>query len=451
VRAPDLQDLVLLDASEAVRRHLEALNYRSGRVLWWILLFISVGGILGSLDLGSPVRWIAASVNLAGLLALVPLRRSEAFQRNFSTLLLALLSVEVLLWEILPTEEGLAIAFSCVVVAPALVLLRLRAIEVASVAVLTTGVAYLRMLVLPAGENNEAAMSLAGVLAIAIVTTVAALIGSSATSRRRQEFLLTWRQAASRERERLRMREELHDARAIQLAMLPTEPPLVAGLELAGVCVPATEVGGDYYGYFPGTAGTLGVAIGDVAGHGVASGLVLAGVRAGLLLLADEVASDPATALARLNAVVGAPGGQRLLMTLGLALFDPPRGRATWVAAGHPPPLRFDAARRLTESPSTGHPPLGTRLPLRLETVERELAPGDVWLLVSDGAIEARDRHHREFGERLLERAFEQLAARGLGAGAIVDGLLAELTRFREGEPLVDDLTLVVVRVTGPE
>jgi sigma-B regulation protein RsbU (phosphoserine phosphatase) len=258
--------------------------------------------------------------------------------------------------------------------------------------------------------------------------------------------LISWRQAASRERERLRMREELHDARAIQLAMLPGAAPTHPGLDLAGVCVPATEVGGDYYDFFAVDGDALAVAIGDVAGHGVASGLVLAGVRAGLHLLTHEIAEDPARVLARLNGIVTAPGGQRLLMTLGLARFDRPRGRAAWVSAGHPPPFRFDAESGQWEAPLTGHPPLGTRLPVTLETVERPFRSGDVWLLVSDGALEARDPRGRELGEAGLGRVFARLAASEGSASAILDGLLAELARFRAGEPLVDDLTLVVIR-----
>jgi sigma-B regulation protein RsbU (phosphoserine phosphatase) len=258
--------------------------------------------------------------------------------------------------------------------------------------------------------------------------------------------LRQWRHSASRERERLRMREEIHDARAIQLAMLPAAAPEGIGLDVAGLCVPATEVGGDYYDYFPYREGSLGVAIGDVAGHGVASGLVLAGVRAGLHLLAPEIAADPASVLTRLNGIVAGPGGQRLLMTLGLARFDRARGLVTWVAAGHPPPLRWDAAEGRAESPMTEHPPLGTKLPIRLEVVERSFREGDVWLLVSDGATEARDVRGREFGEHELERTFARLAARETSASAILDGLLGELARFRGGAPQEDDLTLVVVR-----
>ena len=445
MHSPDLQELVLVESGEAVRRHFDALNYRRARFFWAILLFISFAALVSGADGGPVLRTLAGGSSLLALLALIPARKTERFRRAFSTLLFALLSLESLLWIVLASEDGLAIAYCVAVVAPALLLLRFRTMEQLTIAAVAIGAMSMRWIALAAPAEGEPP-SLGGLVAVGIIDFLAAAIGSSITTRERQEFTTRLRMAASRERERLRMREELHDARAIQLAMLPREAPPVAGLDIAGVCVPATEVGGDYYGYFPTGDGTFAVAIGDVAGHGVASGLVLAGVRAGLHLLADDIPRSPAYVLERLNTIVAAPSGQRLLMTLGLASFDRSRGRVVWVSAGHPPPFQYVSATGACETPPTAHPPLGTRLPVNLETVERELSPGDVWLLLSDGALEARDQRGREFGERELANSFAQLAAREGSAGEILDGLLGELSRFRGGNPQEDDLTLVVVR-----
>jgi len=448
MQTPELEQLAFLDANEALRRHIEALNYRRARPLWIVLLLISFAALVSGVD-GSSTRVVAGSLSLAALVALVPFRRREAFARLFSLLLFSYLIVESAAWLLLASEEGLAVGFAMAFVCPTLVLLRLRGVEQLSLAALNVAAIAVRWLALPAAADGKPAASIASFLAVSIATLICGAIGWSATQRARQEFLIAWRQAASRERERLRMREEIHDARAIQLAMLPTAAPESVGLDIAGVCVPATEVGGDYFDYFPLGDGALAIAIGDVAGHGVASGLVLAGVRAGLHLLSPEIDADPAGVLSRLNAIVAGPGGQRLLMTLGLARFDRARGRATWVAAGHPPPLRWSAAEGSVDAPATFHPPLGTKLPIRLEVVERPLRDGDIWLLLSDGALEARNAHGREFGDGAIERTFGRLAASSDSASAILDGLLAELSRFRGGQPQEDDLTLVVVRAAA--
>jgi sigma-B regulation protein RsbU (phosphoserine phosphatase) len=442
---PEIDQLALVDAHEALRRHFEAVNFRRARLVWAVLGSIALCSLMVGID-HSPVLALAGGGSLAALLALLFLRRRPAWPRVGSVVLFAYLVAHSALWPLVATEVGLAVAFATGVVCPALFLLRLRGVELLALAAVNAGAATLRFLVLATPAELEGSGAAGPLVAVGIGTAVCAAIGWSATTRARSEFLVSWRHAAARERERLRLREEIHDARAIQLAMLPAGPPRVAGIDVAGVCVPASEVGGDYFDYFPGGDGDLAVAIGDVAGHGVASGLVLAGVRAGLHLLAPELRESPARVLERLNTIVSGPAGQRLLMTLGLARFDRARGAALWVSAGHPPPLRFDAAAGRTEPLATAHPPLGTRLPVRLERDERRFAPGDVWLLVSDGALEARDLRGREFGESELVRAFARLAASGARAEEILDGLLAELSRFRGGTAQEDDLTLVVVR-----
>jgi serine phosphatase RsbU (regulator of sigma subunit) len=452
MRAPELEELAFADASDAVRQHFDAINYRRSRLLWVAFLCLAFGGTMAALADGWTLPGLAAFANFVALLALLPLRKRAAFAAHFPTVLLALLALEILLWTLLVPAEGDAIAIGATVVSFALVALRLRLGELLAVLLVALGSHALRLVALPPvlleGGEMEPAATTGSLIAVSVLGTIAATVGASITARSRREFLARWRQTASRERERLRMREELHDARAIQLAMLPDQAPRMPGLDVAGVCIPASEVGGDYFDYFVLDSDTLTVAVGDVAGHGMASGLVLAGVRAGLHLLSPELLASPSAVLARLNELVGRPGGQRLLMTLGLASFSMRSGRASWVAAGHPPPLHFVAADGSCESPHRPHPPLGTRLPVHFAPVHRPLAPGDAWLLVSDGAFEARNRRGEELGTERLRSRFAELAAAETSADTILDGLLAELDRFRGDLPQDDDITMVVVRAT---
>jgi hypothetical protein len=110
--------------------------------------------------------------------------------------------------------------------------------------------------------------------------------------RRSTRFVARWKSESHRQRDRLRMKEELEYAREIQLSMLPRSAPDVGWLDMAALSLPASEVGGDYYDYFQLDDDRLAVVVGDVTGHGVASGLVLSGVRASLNLLAGEF-EDP--------------------------------------------------------------------------------------------------------------------------------------------------------------
>jgi serine phosphatase RsbU (regulator of sigma subunit) len=462
MQSPQLVDLALLAADEAERRHFEALNYRRARFLWVVFGGISFASLLAGLAGAHRHLGVAGAGGLAALAALFWLRQRIVTRRAFGTCLLATLCLEVVVWTLLATEEPLAVVIATTLVPLALLLLRLRPVEPWLVAGVTIGANSLRLLAVdlyPAATGaDEPRMSVGGLVAISISVLIAAAIGAAITARLRREFLGAWGQAAGRERDRLRMRDELDRARSIQLAMLPEQTPAHPGLEIAAVCLPASEVGGDYFDYFP-DGSRLTVAIGDVAGHGMASGLVLAGVRTGLHLLADELADAPAEVLARLSTVVARPGGQRLLMSLGLATFDLAAARASWVSAGHPAPLRFVAASGTGPSsavsadnsggrrPPGGQPPLGTRLPTRFEVIRHPLSPGDVWLLVSDGALETRGRDGAEIGEARLSTILTGLATGQSSATAILAGLQTALDDFRAGEPLADDLTMVVVRV----
>src|SRR6185295_429311 len=107
----------------------------------------------------------------------------------------------------------------------------------------------------------------------------------------RRRFLEVWRKEHSRHRERLRMREEIEYARKIQLSMLPQRAPELDWIDLAAASLPATEVGGDYYDYFHLADARLVLVLGDVSGHGLASGLLLSGVRSCLYLLEEELGS----------------------------------------------------------------------------------------------------------------------------------------------------------------
>ena len=117
------------------------------------------------------------------------------------------------------------------------------------------------------------------------------------------------------------MKQELEHAREVQLSMLPREGPGLAWLDTASVSLPATEVGGDYYDYFAIDENRLAVVVGDVAGHGLTSGLVLSGVRAGLNMLETEL-TTPGEALRHLNRMLVRTNPRGIIVTLLLAVLD---------------------------------------------------------------------------------------------------------------------------------
>ncbi len=441
-----LHELAALPRSEAVQRWRDERNAAVAKPFFLGFATVAIVMTIVELAQGEVLRAAGAALACAVLVAGILGLRQDRWRQAFHPTLLAILAVGFALWMAITTlfpMVMLAAIFFCPLL---LLLLRLRGSDAPLLAVGAIGIAGIRML---AGGLEEGPESFWGPLVgVVLVNAAAAFFGWKLTRRQLGRFVAEWSVAASRERESSRMREELEDARAIQLAMLPSTAPEIGWLDLQGLSLPATEVGGDYYDFLPVDSDHVAVVIGDVAGHGVASGLLLSGVRAGLHLLRADLV-DPRAVVERLNLLVRDSGVSRLFMSLLVALFDRTNARVQVVTAGHPPALRFHAVSGEVTILEASSPPLGTRLPASFPLREERLEIGDLWLFVSDGLLEAPDPRGRPFGEQRLVEAFASAARRDPRPREVEQAVLTQLALFRGDAELQDDLTVVVVHVAG--
>ncbi|MCP4655427.1 MAG: PP2C family protein-serine/threonine phosphatase, partial [bacterium] len=255
----------------------------------------------------------------------------------------------------------------------------------------------------------------------------------------------TWRREHHRSRERRRMQEELDDARKIQLSMLPRSDPHIPWLDVAGISVPASEVGGDYYDYFTISESREVIVVGDVAGHGVASGLLLSGIRSCLHLL-QETPLAPAEILAKLDRMVRQTTGRRMFVTLLYALFDHAAQTLTLAAAGHPPLLRFSAASGLVEEFATPALPLGTGLDSTPREITLPFQRDDIFLLYTDGIAETLNARGELYGDERLRHRLSALPHER-NAKEIRDMILGDVWSFKADGEQLDDITVVVAKV----
>ena len=244
--------------------------------------------------------------------------------------------------------------------------------------------------------------------------------------------------------ERERQRVELETARRIQSSILPDLPPRLGGVDLAYAYLPASEVGGDFYDVLDLEDGRLALAVGDVAGHGVSSGLVMSMAKSTLAL---QVTVDPdvTVVLETLNRMVYKSARQRLLTTLCYAVLDTRQPELTYGSAGHIAPYHIDAAGRVEALEAASYP-LGVRDPsfYRVRTVK--LSPGDRLFMFSDGVVEAcRENTVEPFGFDRLKESLERHAAEG--PEGLRDGVLGDLEQFMGGCPREDDQTILVLRL----
>jgi hypothetical protein len=262
-----------------------------------------------------------------------------------------------------------------------------------------------------------------------------------ASRRLRRSILNGWRERRRHAGEVVRMRDELQYAREIQLSMLPDAPPKLAWVDVAGVSIPATEVGGDYYDYFI-VGERLAIVSGDVAGHGLASGIVLATLRSGFTLLRDSL-DDPARVLRRLHELIAETSRRRTLVTCAVLLLDPETKRATIASAGHPPLI----VRRNgnVEALELFAPPLGVRLELDVPVRELPLQTGDVFVLHTDGIYESTNANGESYG---LDRIVSLVAdTRDASASELREAIVNDVERFRGSEKQRDDITVVVATI----
>jgi serine phosphatase RsbU (regulator of sigma subunit) len=260
--------------------------------------------------------------------------------------------------------------------------------------------------------------------------------------RRRRGIVAEWTERRTSAREQIRMRDELMYARELQLSMLPECAPSLAWADICSASIPATEVGGDYFDYFV-DGDCVALICLDVAGHGMASGLVVSAVRGGLTVLRDSL-REPAAVLRRLHDLVTHTTQRRMLVTISIVLLDHKARRATVASAGHPPVL-VRRANGSVESLSIFAPPLGVRLPMQITQRTFDFDSGDVFVLHSDGIYEARNALDDSYG---LERLQDVVAEHGGGsAEALRDAVLADVATFRGMAEQQDDVTVVICRI----
>jgi hypothetical protein len=442
MRLPTFNQLAALPEEEAVQRHFDAGNYRTMR--WLIvgsifLSFIMIAAVF-SHDRSLPQQRPIALLHPLFLLFLFLSRKSEWFTRNFRVIVLTYIVVEFLTAISMVGVGKTIVILSAVFFPPIYLFFRFRTSEYFGLA----GTVLLSCILVGLFSTSSVGRFVGLFLFFPLVTNaIFARIGVALTRSERERFTGEWQLASTGEHERRRMRSELDDARKIQLAMLPDQAPLATWIDVSSSSVPATEVGGDFFDYYELGGDRLAIVIGDVAGHGVPSGLVLAAIKSGLFLLRDRL-GDPAAAIVALDEMVRDSIRWRMLVSLLIVVLDRRTGRLHVVAAGHPPLLLFSARSRGITRLGFGALPLGTRLHPAYEEGEASFEPGDVLLLATDGVTELSSRGEM-FGEERLAQLVTDHA--DLDAGGIHEKLVTALRDCRGAEAQEDDVTIVVAKI----
>jgi sigma-B regulation protein RsbU (phosphoserine phosphatase) len=252
--------------------------------------------------------------------------------------------------------------------------------------------------------------------------------------------------------EKKRLEEELRIARQIQMSLLPRGPIEFAGIGMTALCVPAREVGGDYYDFFRLGRDRLGVLIADVSGKGTSAALYMAELK-GLVLSLSQIYQSPRQLLLEVYRIISENLDTRSFITMTYAVLDLSAMTMTFARAGHTPLLYFHGeGARDTEVLTPNGLVVGLRIPGAMEKFAElleeqrvDLRKGDVIVLYTDGITEAMNSESDLFGDARLGRI---VAEHGhLDAADLRERILREIEAFVGAADQHDDMTMILIKV----
>ncbi len=245
--------------------------------------------------------------------------------------------------------------------------------------------------------------------------------------------------------------KSLEDARSRQLRLLPRLPE-VPGYEFGIVYKPCATVGGDFYDFIRVSDDELGIAIGDISGHGIEAAL-LVGLAKKLLEIHGRGRRSPGETLLLANADIYPDLDAKTFVTVFYGILDTRTRAFRFSRAGHNPLILFNPARtpRLRVLDSKGMAlgmDAGPIFQQSIEEVEVRLERGDLLFLFTDGVVESMNHEKEEFG---LERLYATIERYGEHeAEYVLYQVEKAIQDFREGARQKDDVTMVAIRVLAP-
>jgi len=244
------------------------------------------------------------------------------------------------------------------------------------------------------------------------------------------------------------LEEELQTAHDLQMGLMPKEAPQIEGLNIAGRCLPANHVGGDFFQYHQLAPNRLAVSLADVTGHAMEAAIPVV-MFSGVLESQVEADRSLEELFGRLNRTLHQSLDSRTFVCFAMGDFDVDTGRFRHANSGCPYPLHFRSQTGEVDELQVDAYPLGVRPKVDYAVEEAQLKVGDRVVFCSDGIVEAENASGELFG---FERVAE-IVGRGGRENLTVEGLLEliieEVKGFSEGVAQGDDQTVVVLEVAG--
>ena len=241
--------------------------------------------------------------------------------------------------------------------------------------------------------------------------------------------------------------EELQNAHDMQMGLMPARAPQIPGIDMAGHCLPANNVSGDFYQYFE-RGNTLTVALADVTGHAMKAAIP-AVMFSGILENQMETDPDIETLYARLNRSLCRVLDDRTFICLTMGQLNLSTNALRFANAGGLYPYLYrNDTQELIEMQMDAYP-LGVAPETRYGTIEAQLHPGDYCVFCSDGLAETQDPQGNQFGFTRLEACVQTTCRNKPDAQTALERILDQIRHFSGDADPADDITCIVLTMTG--
>ncbi len=246
------------------------------------------------------------------------------------------------------------------------------------------------------------------------------------------------------EEARISSLEEARMARNIQVNLLPQSNPDVAGYDIAGMSIPALNVGGDYYDFIRLDDYRLAISLGDVSGKGLAASLVMSNLQA-TIRGQTFFEANAKGCLERANTLLFHSTDSRTFVSLFYGILDTQKNTLCYSNAGHDIPLIFSAGRKPNPLKTRGIA-LGLKENVSYVKEERSIHPNDLVLIYSDGISEAMNERKEEFGDKRLQEIVQHNS--GDSARELIDKIIAAANLHFGNASQNDDMTIIIIKRT---
>jgi serine phosphatase RsbU (regulator of sigma subunit) len=242
--------------------------------------------------------------------------------------------------------------------------------------------------------------------------------------------------------EKKKLEEQMQIAKDVQTSLLPSNPPEIEGYDIAGICIPTYEIGGDYYDYIQLDNNNLAIVIADVSGDGIPAALIMSAFRA---LLHSQIKADnnPSEIMSVLNQQIPFVSRKRDFISVFYAKLNFKEHTCTYTNCGHNPPLLLRSNGKL-ELLEQGSAALNILTDAKFNSDSIKLEPGDQIIFYTDGVTEVFSLNSEEYGVERLKNIIRESKVKT--ASEIVSNIVKSIESFSGSKLFRDDFTLIVLK-----